>query len=206
MAPMASAPTPDSDAAAAEPPADAGMRVLIGRRLRELREERGLSLRDAAERSGLSRSFIGTVEKGDSEIAVSRLIRLADAYGVLIADLLATVERPAAQVEHVPASNVRRFPTGSPDVEIEYLASPSWPLQPFRVRLEPGGRLESLTHPGAEFIHCVAGWPTLVVNGREYRLKVGDTIVIPDHAEHAYLNETRRRAELLGAVARPQDG
>src|SRR6478609_6292080 len=48
-----------------------------GEVLRRLRTQRGWSLRDVAERSGLSASFLGAVERGESDIALERLARLA---------------------------------------------------------------------------------------------------------------------------------
>jgi transcriptional regulator with XRE-family HTH domain len=174
----------------------------IGDELRQLRLERGLTLKQAAGRAGLSRSFIGMVENGQSEIAFSRLIRLVNAYGVLTADLLARVERPAAGAEFTPADRAEPFPSGTAGVEIDYLSSSGWPMQPFRVRIQPGARLDGLSHPGVEFIHCVKGRPILVVDEREYSMRAGDTIMVPEYAKHCYLNETDRPAQLVGAVDR----
>ena len=45
----------------------------VGEVIRRLRQQRGFLLRDLAERSGLSQSFLGAVERGQSDIAVGRL-------------------------------------------------------------------------------------------------------------------------------------
>jgi transcriptional regulator with XRE-family HTH domain len=178
----------------------AATRQIIGERLRLLRLERGLSLREAAERAGLSRSFVGMVESGTTEIAVSRLIRLADAYGVLITELLVDVQD--VEVEFVTAEGTFEFPTGMEGVALRYLSSPSWGMQPFRVTLEPGSGLRSLRHPGEEFVHCVEGTPVMVIEARELPMSPGDTVFIPDHADHSYLNESNEQAVLVGATLR----
>lgn len=160
-----------------------------------------MSLEVAGRASGLSRSFISMVENGTTGIEVSRLIRLANTYGVLVADLIAgaqSIVRP----EFVPRDAGHHVPQSPPDVDVEYLGSPSWPLQPFRVRLAPGARLESLEHPGAEFIHCVEGTPTLFADGERYEMGPGDTIIIPDHTEHTYRNDRDVPARLIGCVER----
>ncbi len=160
-----------------------------------------MSLEVAGRASGLSRSFISLVENGTTGIEVSRLIRLANIYGVLVADLIAgaqSIVRP----EFVPRDAGHRVPKSAPGVEVEYLGSPSWPLQPFRVRLAPGARLESLKHPGAESIHCVEGTPTLFAEGQRYEMSPGDTIIIPDHTDHTYRNEGDAPALLIGCVER----
>lgn len=160
-----------------------------------------MSLEVAGRASGLSRSFISLVENGTTGIEVSRLIRLANTYGVLVADLIAgaqSIVRP----EFVPRDAGHRVPKSAPGVEVEYLGSPSWPLQPFRVRLAPGARLESLKHPGAESIHCVEGTPTLVAEGERFEMSPGDTIIIPDHVDHTYRNEGDVSALIIGCVER----
>jgi transcriptional regulator with XRE-family HTH domain len=184
-----------------DPSVEQRQRALIGAKLRAMRRDRGMTLAEAAAASGLSRSFISMVESGSSEIAVSRLIRLADAYGALVADLLADVHGTAT-AEFVASGEGHVVP-GRPDgVTVEYLASGSWPVQPFRVSLPEGGTLENLVHPGAEFLHCVAGSLVLTVAGSEYPMSPGDTIVIPDHAEHSYRNTGGGEATLIGGVER----
>jgi transcriptional regulator with XRE-family HTH domain len=173
---------------------------LIGQRLRAVRLERGLSQEDAAARAKLSRSFISMVEAGSSEIALSRLIRLADAYGVLITELLVDMQEP--HVELTKAAEQYRFPTGDPRVDLSYLSTPSWRIQPFSIRLAPGGRLESLSHAGEEFIHCVSGEAVMIVSGKERRLRPGDTLVIPGSADHTYLNPGKRPVHLVGGTMR----
>lgn len=179
----------------------AAVRRRIGQELQSLRQKAGMSLEVAGRASGLSRSFISMVENGTSGIEVSRLIRLANTYGVLVADLIAgaqSIVRP----EFVPRGAGHRVPKSPPTVEVEYLGSPSWPLQPFRVRLAPGAHLESLKHPGTESIHCVEGTPTLFADGERYDMSPGDTIIIPDHTDHTYQNEGDVSAELIGCVER----
>lgn len=60
----------------------------LGRRARELRTERGWTLRDLATRSGLSPRFLGQVESGRGNISVRRLAGLARALGTTPAALL----------------------------------------------------------------------------------------------------------------------
>ena len=177
-------------------------RIEIGRRLRALRLAHGMSLRDAAGRAGLSASFVGLVEKGGTEIAITRLIRLADAYGAVVADLLADVHEP--RVEFVSADQAFRVPTNVEGVEILYLASPSWTMEPFLVRLEPSARLTGLSHSSEEFIHCTQGHPTLVVSDQVQHMRPGDTLLVPPLVEHSYVNDSNEQAVLIGAVQAPE--
>ncbi|HEX5193743.1 MAG TPA: cupin domain-containing protein [Solirubrobacteraceae bacterium] len=175
-------------------------RRAIGRRLAAVRTRQGLSVRRAAELAGLSRSFVTMVEKGASEIAVSRLIRLANVYNLGISDLL---DGPAAlSPEFMPANATRVFPGDGEAVRIRYLSSPSWEIQPFLVDLAPAGTLEDLRHPGDEFIHCLTGLPTVVVDGTAHLMHPGDTITLPSRATHSYINSADAPAQLIGGVRR----
>ncbi len=63
------------------------VRRLLGRRLRTLRSERGLSQKMLGRRSGLSGKFIGEVERGLKSISLDSLYRVSIALGIPIAFL-----------------------------------------------------------------------------------------------------------------------
>lgn len=60
--------------------------VEFGTRVRARRTELGWSQRLLAERSGLDWSYVAQVERGERNIALLNIHRLADALGVAVAD------------------------------------------------------------------------------------------------------------------------
>lgn len=71
---------------------DAQRRLLIlGRAVRAARVDAGLSQEALADRAGLHRTYVGGVERGERNISMASLFRIADALGVppqeLVADL-----------------------------------------------------------------------------------------------------------------------
>src|SRR5215470_15326164 len=77
--------------------ADDGVLTRLGRRVRETRARRGLSLRVLARSSRLSERFLTQVEAGQGNISVRRLDHLARALGTSASALLAAVDgEPAA--------------------------------------------------------------------------------------------------------------
>jgi len=200
LAPSGQGERPLGDAESAAP-----LRQALGAHLLELRRRNGKSLREAAGLAGLSPQFISMVERGQTEIGLSRLIRLVDAYDANIADLLAEIN--GRDVEFVPAANAFTAPRSKNDPKVTYLTSPSWELQPFRIEIAPGAKLEGLSHGGEEFIHCIEGGTiTMTINGRDWKLAPGDTIVVPQRAQHSYRNDSGRLATAVGAVTPPNRG
>jgi XRE family aerobic/anaerobic benzoate catabolism transcriptional regulator len=70
----------------------------LGRRARAIRQERGWTLRDVAERSGLSPRFLVQLEAGRGNISVRRLADVARALGTTAAALLSEAEAAAPRV------------------------------------------------------------------------------------------------------------
>src|SRR5678815_1530153 len=64
--------------------------VNIGERLRALREERNISMRALATRSGLSANALSMIERGKTSPSVSTLYKLADALGISITSFFGT--------------------------------------------------------------------------------------------------------------------
>ena len=66
--------------------------LLVGQRLRELREDRGVSQENFALELGLARSYYGGIERGLRNVSALNLIRIADALNVEIGEIFPTVK------------------------------------------------------------------------------------------------------------------
>ena len=63
------------------------MEPQVGRRIRELRKRKGLSLARLAERADLNDKYIGQVERGDENLTLRSLLKIAAALEVPVTDL-----------------------------------------------------------------------------------------------------------------------
>ncbi len=173
----------------------AGVASAKGHRLRDLRRSRGLSLRAAASRSGLSASFISAVERGAAVASVATLQRLTSACGVTLLNLFGT--------EHSPGRVVRRDARPSielgADVRIEQLSNDARQLEPQLFVLAPGATSDgAYTHDGEELIFVLAGTLTIWLGDLEsYRLDEGDSLTFPSPMPHRWRNDASRETRLL---------
>jgi len=60
----------------------------FGRRVRELRLAAGISQEELAERANLHRTYIGGIERGERNVGILNLLRLARALRVRVSELL----------------------------------------------------------------------------------------------------------------------
>jgi transcriptional regulator with XRE-family HTH domain len=190
--------SPEADA---DPADTSDQRRLLGHRLRGLRSRRGLTIAEVATATKMSRSFLALLERGGTEVAVSRLMRLADFYGVWLGDLLGL---PSPVIEVVPAAHARRMLSNAAGVDLRVLTmSSASSIQPFVLRMQPGSEHRGLPHQGQlQFTHCLSGSVTLEVAEGTYPLTPGDTIYFPSRFAHVYRNPGPLEAVVVGAVVR----
>jgi transcriptional regulator with XRE-family HTH domain len=63
------------------------IKSLFGKSVRALREERGYSQEELAERAGLHRNYVGGIERGERNVALENIAKLAKALSVRSRDL-----------------------------------------------------------------------------------------------------------------------
>ncbi|HXG92394.1 MAG TPA: helix-turn-helix transcriptional regulator [Blastocatellia bacterium] len=63
------------------------IRLKFGRRIRTLREQRGWSQEKLAEMAGLHRTYVGAIERGERNVALLNIERIAQAFDMTISDL-----------------------------------------------------------------------------------------------------------------------
>jgi transcriptional regulator with XRE-family HTH domain len=167
----------------------------VGARLRILREQRGLSLRELAERCDLSFNAIGRIERGDSSPTVSTLHQLANALEVSIGALFENGHEGA--VVFIPRD--RRLRSEANGISMESLGSGlrDQKLEPFLATVVPGAGSSPITHNGEEFVHCLAGIIRYQVNDETYSLEAGDSLLFEASQAHCFTNPGDTAALLL---------
>ncbi len=167
-----------------------------GRRLRALRTGQGLSLAIAAERVGLSTSFLSAVERGQASISLANLFKLADIYGTTVPGLYIA---PQNNQRIVHPADRPRFVDQSGLVVIEDLITHPGALEAQRIEIQAGGGSEeAYTHPGEEFLYVLSGQLDFWIDENEhYRLQAGDALYLPSTQAHRWRNAQEIPAVVL---------
>lgn len=204
MTPSAARPSPIGQPA--EPIENAGVSRNgdLGRRLRQLRSSRGLSLVEVADATGISPSFLSIVENGQSDITVSRLMRLVHWYGVSIADLLQAPDRSVVRV--IRSDQRRSIELSDERIKILILTPDGQhAMMPvLNVYGEGGGMAESTQHDGEEFVYVLSGTIELGIGDEApIVLGPGDSAYYRAEAAHSFRNAGDGEACFLGVTTPP---
>ena len=167
----------------------------VGSVIRRLRTQRGISVRGLAAASGLSASFLGAVERGDSDIALGRLALVARALDHDVASLLGYSLRQSTPRHVEPA---RRGARGD-GVEFTAFRIPGSQLELLVASFAPRtGFEDSITHAGIDVAYVAQGELVLVVDGAEYTLRQGECVVWPSSHPHTMRNDADAPAIVVG--------
>ena len=181
----------------------------LGPRIRALREAMDLSLRDLAERSGVSAPMLSQVERGDTSPTLNIATRIAAGLELRLSQLLRLDEEGSVSI--VPAAERRKGPT-TPNAGHRYeILTPPLPGQRAELSLhrlapgartggpgdppmhEPGSRETALVQSGAVVLHC---------DGERYALHTGDSVTFDADLPHFFENPDQAdEAELLAVVS-----
>lgn len=170
----------------------------LGQRLRTLRQRRGLSLSQAAEKVGISRSALSLLERTSQGVGPAVTRALAAEYGLTLTDLTAPLGGTGAPV--VRRSQERMLPTLGPGLLVAQLSSIPNALMSCQVTvIQPGaGSQGSYAHAGEEFIYVLVGTLSITLDGEETQeLAQGDNIYFESRRHHSWCNPGAKETRVL---------
>ncbi len=162
----------------------------VGAALRRLRAERGLSLQQLAERSGVSRAMLGQIELDRSTPTITVVWKIATALGVPFSALLSGVNTSEAQLLPAARARVLRSADGTFSSRALFPFDRQRSVEFYEVRLAPRAAEHADAHaPGtAENLVVASGELELTVNERTCLLGPGAAIVFVADVPHTYRN------------------
>ncbi|MBC8292542.1 MAG: cupin domain-containing protein [Proteobacteria bacterium] len=173
-------------------------------KFRRTREQAGLSVRQLADKAGLSPSTVLKLERHELTPSIAVCMRLAGALNRKISYFVED-EDPRDEVRYIPAGSGRCSGVGMPVVTTvlaEPLVNPR--MESFLLVIEVGGDSGSeghITYRGEEIVYCLKGRVSFSIRGEDYVVAPGDTLHFKGDIPHRWANVGRGRAELLMTCA-----
>ena len=164
----------------------------LGDRLRRARKARGLSIEQAANAAGITKSFLSRLERDGVAASVATLLRVCKALEI----------RPGSLFD-APETSVVRAGNGVPinlgaQKAAEYLicGSSNEHMMALLSVVEPGGGsgAEAYTlNAASDLVHVKEGELVVVVENTSYHLREGDTFTFPPSLPHTWVNPSKTK-------------
>jgi proline racemase len=160
----------------------------IGARVRSLRNNARLSVRDLARSAGLAASYVSMFERGKAYPSPARLNAIARTLGVTLGDLLGSTETGGRPI--IRRGSGRIVESFGPGVSIEQLTVGEQLMDCEIWTLQPGAESEgSYSHSGQELVHVLSGQFEIGLEESDSQiLEVGDSAYFESSRRHRWRN------------------
>lgn len=171
---------------------------MLGIRIKELRTDKGWTLKTLAEHSKLNINTLSMIETGKSSPSFYTLQQLAKALNVPMVEFFKVSENPSPVVF---IHRNQRSESICCDAVIQNLGGSlrKSTIEPFVVSLPPnatsGGR--NLIHRGYEFVYCLSGKVSYWIQEDEYTLEAGDSLLFSAEKTHRWGNSIDGESQFL---------
>ena len=183
------------------------MTYRFGEKLRTVRERRKLTLREVAERAGVSESLVSQIERNRVSPAIDTLLTLADVLDLDPEYLFAGWRQDRAV--HIVRKK-ERHSFAKPGVLYERLArvegGEGTGIEAYRITLEPGAKTGSAEygHPGWELGVVETGKAELTVGNHTHVLRPGDSAGFRSESPHILANPGKDRLRMCWMITPPK--
>jgi transcriptional regulator with XRE-family HTH domain len=177
----------------------------IGRKIKTLRNERGLTMEKLGQIVGCSKAYISQLEHGVTKPSLSMLNRFSEALGAPVSELLRKNLNGPGQRWALRKNERRKiqYPDGKVVTQLLTRSIFQKKMQPLVSSIKPGGSLDEkegrLQHPpgSEEFVFVMKGELEFLLDGEIINLKEGDTLYFYGDLPHRWLNKSNKTAEVL---------
>lgn len=166
----------------------------IGRRIKKVREEHHLTLKNVEAKAGISATHISEIERGKTSPTIGALIRIADALGkdpayfieeeeLSDTSFIALEDRKKENLDRVKGTSellTNSIPSGRINAQLMTLA----PAESDEIELHK--------HEGDEAALVLEGKINFMVSSQLHELEEGDSIYYITGQEHGYMNASKQ--------------
>ncbi|MFA1822758.1 helix-turn-helix domain-containing protein [Virgibacillus oceani] len=172
----------------------------VFKKIKELRIKNDLTLVQLSKKTGLSVSFLSQIERGTTNLAITSLKKIADAFDLNMTYFFGKEESSSYLVADKQQKKLR---IEGIEEELTRLNGSfnGRELEPFHVKVLPKTvSTHKFTHQGEEFYYVLTGEITFMVDDQFYIVKQGESIHFPSYLPHNFENKTEETIEMIIVV------
>ena len=174
---------------------------IISGNLKRLRREKELTLDALAEMTGVSKSMLGQIERGESAPSVATLWKISMGMKISFTSLMVENKQEAQIIDN---GDIEPLTNGDDNFKLY----PVFPFEPGRnfeiltIEMQPGAESLSMPHdPGTEeFVMVYSGQMTLLVGEAVYTLNANQSIRYEADKKHGYANRGKALVKLCMVI------
>ncbi|NWF80068.1 MAG: helix-turn-helix domain-containing protein [Chloroflexi bacterium] len=159
----------------------------LGQKIGRLRQERGLTLQEVSEGSGLTPSFLSRLERDKVNISVANLRKLAQFFSVQMTHFFEGEDNQQVGQVVTPADRVRLSLDDTP-VQVYALLPPNSDMEARWIEARPGSGQQGFSNRGSQMVLVLEGRLRFLLGDEEYELGSGDTLFYREDVAHSWTN------------------
>ncbi len=169
----------------------------VSRMIRKIRLAKKITLQNLSKKTGLSASFLSQVERGESNMTITSLKKIASALGVSIKNLFPDEENTVYARKLEEQQNVDIGGSGTSHKRLSGIFDGRL-LEAIVSVYKPGVvNTEAIAHKGEEFVYVLEGEALITVDGQKYIVSKGESIHYPSTLEHCVSSNSDSELKLL---------
>lgn len=175
----------------------------VSKKIRKIRKEKNITLKELSEKTKLSVSFLSQFEREISSITLISLKKIAEALDVTMKELFDDEVDERASFVHRDSEGPGLMGLEKKYASYERLSGrfDGRKMESLLLRMEPlRSDFVPCTHEGEEFIYILEGTAKFTVDGREYVVGEGESIHYPSTLLHSIMNIEDRELVFLCIV------
>lgn len=172
----------------------------LGQKIGRLRQERGLTLQEVSEGSGLTPSFLSRLERDKVNISVANLRKLAQFFSVQMTHFFEGEDNQQVGQVIRPDERIRLSLDEAP-VQVHAMLPANSDLDARLIEAVPGSGQQGFSGRGSQLIHILQGQVHYTLGEEEYTLSPGDTLFYRDDVAHTWTSSGGEPALILTVAA-----
>lgn len=174
----------------------------IGAKIRNLRNQNGLTQEELADRTELTKGFISQMERGLTAPSVSTLLDIVECLGTNLSDFFH--EENELQIVYPKEDYFEKEDEHKNSITWLIATAQSRSMEPILVQLQPGQSMpEDKPHEGEEFGYVLDGEIRLHYGEDVYTVRKGDSFIFPANRKHKISSACKKVSSILWVSSPP---